>query len=92
MYVDLIYQATSRYASFSPSSGYELGDYGHIERATGEFIAEGNLLKRYPEIKQEVGQPRETPEANKVFFKSRAHGAARDLSVDAYDQRNNFHK
>lgn len=89
LYVDLIYQATSGYASFNPSCGQELGDYGHINKATGEFVAKGNLLEEYPEIKRKLGQPRETPEANKVLFRSRSHGphaVARDLAIDAYDQ------
>ncbi len=41
-YVHLMWKASSKYASFTPST-LHLGDYGHVDRLSGDFIREGNV-------------------------------------------------
>ncbi|ETW80127.1 hypothetical protein HETIRDRAFT_322200 [Heterobasidion irregulare TC 32-1] len=44
-YIDLIHRETAKYANWDPSKKIEVGDYGHINRKTGEFEVEGNVYK-----------------------------------------------
>ncbi|KDN41726.1 hypothetical protein RSAG8_07257, partial [Rhizoctonia solani AG-8 WAC10335] len=43
-YVDLIFKASGKYGNWDPPHVVEVGDWGHIERATGNFIREGNIF------------------------------------------------
>jgi hypothetical protein len=60
LFVELLFQASAFYAN-PPSSQLELGDYGDVNRKTGEFIKLGNLLQEYPELKERLGEAKQTP-------------------------------
>lgn len=45
-YVKLILEQTGLYAAFEPTLRVELGDYGHVDKSTGEFLAEGNIFDK----------------------------------------------
>lgn len=82
LYVHLMWKASSRYASFSPSA-IQLGDYGHVDRSSGEFIREGNILQLYPELKAEFDNPHETEEDFRIFKQSYKHRTYQDLDLEA---------
>ncbi|KAF4588919.1 hypothetical protein EYR40_010474 [Pleurotus pulmonarius] len=44
LYIDKIFARSSRYANWEPARQIELGDYGMIDRTTGEFHKEGNIF------------------------------------------------
>ena len=78
VYVDLIYQATSMYANLVPSSGLKIGDYGDVNKKTGEFVVTGNFFDKYPGVKYHT---RETREGDKVIFASRRSGFASSVDI-----------
>jgi len=43
-FIDLIFQATAKWANWNPPSNIKVGDYGKLEM-TGEFYREGNIYK-----------------------------------------------
>ncbi|KAL5632714.1 hypothetical protein ACGC1H_005611 [Rhizoctonia solani] len=43
-YVDLIFRASGKYGNWDPPHVVEVGDWGKIERSTGNFIKEGNIF------------------------------------------------
>lgn len=80
LYVHLMWKASSRYACFTPST-LQLGDYGHIDRLSGEFIREGNVFTLFPELKVELENSRETPEEFRIFKGSYRTRSYKDLDV-----------
>ncbi|KAL5501047.1 hypothetical protein ACEPAH_9434 [Sanghuangporus vaninii] len=46
---DIILNAVSKWANWDPSITIEAGDYGHIDKRTGQFEREGNIY-RDPEV------------------------------------------
>ncbi|KAF7789561.1 hypothetical protein EIP86_000507 [Pleurotus ostreatoroseus] len=64
-YIDLIFDETSLWASYMPfkASPPKVGDYGSIDRQTGEFEYQGNIyeskeiLAEVPELKENRCQP-----------------------------------
>lgn len=42
-YIDLIHQASSKWANWDPPIEIKVGDYGFIDAATGELVVEGNI-------------------------------------------------
>lgn len=61
----MVYQATSHYAPYEPSSQIAMGDYGAMDEASGNFIRYGNILNDHPELEQLLGTPTETKEASR---------------------------
>ncbi|KAG8705706.1 hypothetical protein FRC09_002797 [Ceratobasidium sp. 395] len=44
-YVDLLYKATGRkHANWDPPKLVEVGDWGYVEKTTGNFVKEGNIF------------------------------------------------
>lgn len=81
LFVHLMWKASSRYASFSPST-IQLGDYGFVDKNSGEFIREGNILQLYPELATEFANPHETSEEYRIFKQSYRHQTYKDLDID----------
>jgi len=46
-FIDLILTATSRWANWNPSGEIKVGDYGKINKETGEFVWEGNIYSTH---------------------------------------------
>ncbi|KIJ60777.1 hypothetical protein HYDPIDRAFT_43111 [Hydnomerulius pinastri MD-312] len=46
-FVDLILSSASKWANWDPPRPINVGDYGSIDRATGEFVWEGNIYRSY---------------------------------------------
>ncbi|KDN41727.1 hypothetical protein RSAG8_07258, partial [Rhizoctonia solani AG-8 WAC10335] len=44
-YVDLIFKASGKYGNWDPPHTVEVGDWGQIDRDTGNFVREGNIFK-----------------------------------------------
>jgi hypothetical protein len=82
LYVELLFQLSSLYAN-PPSSQLELGDYGELNKKTGEFIKLGNVLQEYPELKEKLGRGKQIPEARREFFAARSKGTAWSIDVTA---------
>lgn len=55
-YVDLIFYASSKYGNWDPSKHIQVGDYGVINRRTGQFEKEGNVFDD-PEISGYIKVP-----------------------------------
>lgn len=49
-FIDLIHQVSSKWANWSPSHGVEVGDYGKIDKESGEFIRHGNIYQNIQSI------------------------------------------
>ncbi|KAN0132126.1 hypothetical protein V8E53_010045 [Lactarius tabidus] len=49
-YIDLIKEVTSKWANWNPPRRIHIGDFGTIDKNTGEFLIEGNIFS-HPEIK-----------------------------------------
>lgn len=45
-YVQWINKTSGYHASFEPEKVIRLGDFGHVDKKTGQFISEGNLFER----------------------------------------------
>ena len=86
LYTHLLYKASSKYAAYYPSS-HRLGDYGTLDRKTGEFVREGNLVDDFPEQlgkhfdSQNVA---EIPEAYRVFKQGRGYSMHPELDLSMY--------
>lgn len=83
LFVELIFHASAMYAN-PPSSRLELGDYGEMNKKTGEFIKSGNILQEYPELQSRLGEGIQTPEEHKHLYAARREGTARGIDVDVY--------
>jgi len=83
LYIHMIYQTTSQYAAFLPSSQIRLGDYGEVDQKTGEFLIKGNLYKEFPEMSQKVQEAVETPEASRSITASRQKESAGEVGIAA---------
>ncbi|CAE6438623.1 unnamed protein product [Rhizoctonia solani] len=44
-YVDLIFKASGKYGNWDPPHTVDVGDWGKIDRDTGNFVKEGNIFK-----------------------------------------------
>ncbi|CAE6438617.1 unnamed protein product [Rhizoctonia solani] len=44
-YVDLIFKASGKYGNWDPPHTVEVGDWGRVDRETGNFVKEGNIFK-----------------------------------------------
>ncbi|CAE6470960.1 unnamed protein product [Rhizoctonia solani] len=44
-YVDLIFKASGKYGNWDPPHTVEVGDWGEINRSTGNFVREGNIFR-----------------------------------------------
>ncbi|CAE6426361.1 hypothetical protein BN14_08861 [Rhizoctonia solani AG-1 IB] len=44
-YVDLIFKASGKYGNWDPPHTVEVGDWGEIDKNTGNFVREGNIFK-----------------------------------------------
>jgi hypothetical protein len=82
LFVELLFKVSAFYAN-PPSSQLELGDYGDVNKKTGEFIKLGNVLEEYPELRLKLGEARQTPEARKHYFAARSDGNAVAVDVSA---------
>jgi len=49
-FIDLIHQTSSKWANWSPSHGVEVGDYGKIDKESGEFVRQGNIYQDIQEL------------------------------------------
>ena len=81
LYVDLMYRATSQYAAYVPSSQAHLGDYGDLDRKTGEFLIFGNLFEDNEDLSKDIGPPIETPEASRSIIASRSKGSSGEVGL-----------
>ncbi|KAG8897421.1 hypothetical protein FRB99_008161 [Tulasnella sp. 403] len=50
LYADLIFQISARYPNWDPPKRLQIGDYGTINKNTGEFQVEGNMFRLDPSI------------------------------------------
>jgi len=85
LFVHLMWKASSKYASFTPST-LQLGDYGHVDRSSGEFIREGNILVMFPELKSELEKTHETPAGSHIFKGSYKIGTYKELDASVVGQ------
>ncbi|KAL5632713.1 hypothetical protein ACGC1H_005610 [Rhizoctonia solani] len=44
-YVDLIFKASGKYGNWDPPHTVEVGDWGKVDRGTGNFVKEGNIFR-----------------------------------------------
>jgi len=77
-YIDLIREAESKWANWDPDVMCEVGDFGEIDKETGEFRTEGNIFKGY--IK-EAELPKSTSTPNDVVHIQSSSARKIDLSV-----------
>ena len=61
------------YANLVPSTCLKIGDYGDVNKKTGEFVVTGNFFDENPYVQYKT---RETKEGDKVVFASRRSGFA----------------
>lgn len=90
LYVDLIFQQTQHFASFTPSAQTDLGDYGRVDKRTGEFVRTGNVFRDFPELaslkdgdKFVEGSVTVTNEGHKKIWGSRMFGYGKDIDKHA---------
>ncbi|CAE7055985.1 unnamed protein product [Rhizoctonia solani] len=59
-YVDLIFKASGKYGNWDPPHTVEVGDWGEIDRKTGNFVREGNIF-RDPECSEFLANTPDAP-------------------------------
>ncbi|KAG8903122.1 hypothetical protein FRB99_003724 [Tulasnella sp. 403] len=87
-YVDLILNASSKYANWDPGVPVEVGDYGSINKDTGLFDYEGNIFSEaFRNLLNFSGDPaHQTEPENKYVIQSNIEtGAAVELGPTALD-------
>ncbi|KAH9035741.1 hypothetical protein EDB85DRAFT_840328 [Lactarius pseudohatsudake] len=80
-FIDLINQATFKWANWDPQRVIQIGDFGTVDKKTGEFKVEGNIFT-HPEI-EHIAQsypPFEAPETDLYQIHS---GQVRRLDIQA---------
>lgn len=83
LFVQLMWKASAQYAPFMPSV-IQLGDYGHVERSSGAFIREGNVLQQFPDLQDQFENVRQTEEAVRIFKQSYRDRTYQELDFNAY--------
>ncbi|KAG1851211.1 hypothetical protein C8R48DRAFT_676500 [Suillus tomentosus] len=86
-FIDLIQSITSKWANWNPDRAIEVGDYGMIKNATGEFEQEGNIYTSEGIIDIDMTDlalhPEEKEGDEKFIIKSAVSGAVNvALQVD----------
>ena len=66
------------YANPVPSTRLKIGDYGDVNKQTGEFVVTGNFFDENPYVQHKTC---ETREGDKVYFASRRKGLATAIDI-----------
>ncbi|KAJ6532885.1 hypothetical protein DFH09DRAFT_1043901 [Mycena vulgaris] len=80
-YIDLIQVATSKWASWDPPHPIKVGDYGTVDKATGQFEKDGNIYDDAETAALAAGYPPQTipPDEKMVITSETTQG--RDFSL-----------
>jgi len=80
-YTDLIFSASSKWANWDPPKKIMVGDYGTVDRKTGQFEKEGNIYEGEATAQLAAKYPPETA-AKESFFEISSDTVTRcDLTV-----------
>ncbi|KAH8989627.1 hypothetical protein EDB86DRAFT_2807796 [Lactarius hatsudake] len=81
-YIDLIKEASSKWANWDPPKRIQAGDFGTVNKKTGEFLVEGSIYT-HQEISPIARQypPLETPETDQYQIHS-YHVQSTDVGAD----------
>ncbi|KAI0308605.1 hypothetical protein OF83DRAFT_1160537 [Amylostereum chailletii] len=80
-YIDLIKEASSKWASWDPPNPIVAGDFGVVERATGEFVRGGNIYTHPVVAALAALHPPTASAALDTHIVSTFHARKRDLTL-----------
>ncbi|KAJ3724157.1 hypothetical protein DFJ43DRAFT_1158007 [Lentinula guzmanii] len=81
-FIDLIFAASSKWANWDPPKQIHVGDYGTIDKKTGEFEKEGNIYEDVTTAEIATAHPPQTAAKDKTFEISSNHVRRTEFSLE----------
>ncbi|TCD66518.1 hypothetical protein EIP91_001294 [Steccherinum ochraceum] len=84
-FIDLIYNATTKWANWDPSESYQAGDFGDIDKETGRFQKQGNIYvdNRTSHIAIQYPKEQGPPVDTYIASSERVHGLGLNAGAHA---------